>query len=131
MTATSHINESADAKKRLVCFFFEPAFIHGGRTGPGVAVLVGPRWTPYLRTRMGLKHEPFFVRPALPHEPTTFPNGHPFAWVYRKPTEASADEARWLNPSDLVTFESALDAAQAEARHLEQLLLPGVAECVP
>lgn len=129
MIATNPDGVAAGSKNRIVRFFFEPAFNYGGRTSPSVAVLVGPRWTPYLRIRIGLMGEPFFERAAMAHEPDTFPNGHPFAWVYRTPAEASADEARWLNAEDLGRFDAGLQAAQAAAKHVEQLQLPGLVEC--
>lgn len=111
---------------RYVRYYFEPAFAHGGRTGPSVVVLVGPRWTPFLRTRMGLKSQAFFERAAMAHEPNTFPNGHPFAWVYRNPAEAAADEARWLVEADMDRFNAGLLAAHADLMPAEQLPLPGV-----
>lgn len=62
--------------------------------GPFVLLIMTARWPPYLRRLAGIDMEPMVRRPALPAEPQTLVNGHPFAWAYRKPLQLLADEVR-------------------------------------
>ena len=110
-------------------FFFQPEFSHGSRTGASVIVIVGPRWTRFLLSRMGLTGAPFFERVAFTHEPENFPNGQPFAWVYRNPSQASADEARWLDAADLARFTRSLNEAQSRTALPAQGPIPESTEC--
>lgn len=105
---------------RTADFFFMPAYTPGAADpcaagAPCVIVLVGPKWTRFLRRRIGLAQEPFFSRPALQHEPDLFPSGQPFAWIYRKPLEVLLEERRWLGADQLQRLQAALDAAMAAA----------------
>ena len=101
---------------RITSFFFEPEFEREGVIGPCVIVLVGPKWTGFLRRRLGLRVQAFFERGALAHEPSAFASGHPFAWLYGVPEQVLLDEQRWLPPSELERLSLALQCEMASAR---------------
>src|SRR5438105_3559455 len=110
--ASCEMGMSPDSASRRAEFYFEPDFDAGGSPCPCVVVLIGPRWNRYLRGRIGISGPAFFERPALDHEPNTFPSGHPFAWVYRRPDEVLLDERRWMTAADHLRISSALEGAR-------------------
>jgi hypothetical protein len=88
---------SGEASARMTEFYF--CADYQGK-GPRVLVLTGPVWRPAMRKHYGASGEPFYARPALAHEHSTFPNGHPWGWVY-KPGEVALDEIRWSSQQEV------------------------------
>lgn len=119
-----HAGEAARARRRASFFLAQLP----GESGLVVAILVGPRWTPFLRRQSHIHGEPFFERDALASEPDLHANGHPFGWFYRSVEELLLDEARWLAPAQLRSLMSRLEgvvlqpAPQGLNARLEQLL---------
>lgn len=93
-------------------FFYRADF--GGK-GPCVVMITSRRWNGYLLRQAGLDGDPFFERPARAVEPDTHPNGHPWAWLYRRPELALADEARVLDAAGLERFAHQLERAVRSA----------------
>jgi hypothetical protein len=93
------------ADGRAAEFYFCPNF---KQKGPRVLLLVGPAWKEAMRKHYGAPGKPFFVRPAMPHEPNTYPNGHPWGWAC-KPEEILLDEARWTPPQTVELMQRLLD----------------------
>jgi hypothetical protein len=85
-----------------------------GESGLVVAILVGSKWTDFLRRHSHITGEPFFEREALPGEPDLHPNGHPFGWFYRSVEELLLDEARWLSPGQLRELMRRLEGVELQ-----------------
>jgi hypothetical protein len=81
-------------------------------------VLAGRRWNPFLLRQAGVQGQPFFKRDSLPHEPETFKNGHPYAWLYRNPEDLLKDEKRWLDEKQLEAFSQAVSDVMASTEVL-------------
>jgi len=90
-------------------FYFQPDY---GDRGDCFVVLAGARWTSFLVRRAGIQVEPFFQRDSLAHEPDTFKNGHPYAWLYRSADDLLRDERRWMAADELAALAAAVDRVQ-------------------
>lgn len=105
---------------RRTAYYFEPRL--QGREA--VVVLVDTRWTPFLLRQAGFTAPPILERKSIDGEPDLHANGHPFAWVYFRPSEAVLDEARLAGMESAEALEMAITearrAAQAAALQLAQ-----------
>ena len=81
--------------------------------GPRVVLLTGSRWTARMAAHCGITDAPFFVRQARASEPETYPNGHPWGWVY-KPDDVVKDESRYLDQESLAALVASLEVAKAK-----------------
>lgn len=67
----------------------------------------------------GISSEPFFVRERRSTEPDTYPNGHPWGWVYQI-ADVLKDEVRWLTADQYQDFDAALERDLARLDELDR-----------
>lgn len=75
-------------------------------------LLCGSRWRPAMMAHYGAIGEPFYVRPRRKSEPETYPNGHPWGWVYTV-QDALKDEVRQMSAEQFAQFKERLGQAVA------------------
>jgi hypothetical protein len=104
-------------RERPAAYYFCPDYCG---QGPRVVLLVGTAWREPMRRHYGVNRAPFSSRSASPSEPSTYPNKHPWGWVFA-PANAHKYEAHFRPPEALEEFELALrreiDMATPEALH--------------
>lgn len=100
---------------KLTKFCFQRNF---SDKGDCFLVLAGSKWTNYLLQRNGISGEPFFERESLKHEPEAFPNGHPYAWIYRNLEDLLRDECRWSTEAQLQDLRKLAESAVAAAEQM-------------
>lgn len=66
----------------------------------------------------GVHSAPFFVRESRTTEPETYPNGHPWGWVYQI-ADVLKDEVRWLTPEQYEELDTSLHREMARLDDLE------------
>ncbi len=103
---------------RMTRFYFQPDMPGKGDT---FVVLAGRRWTKFLREYIGVLAEPFYERPCLEHEPDSFENMQPSAWIYRSADLLVKDEQRWLTSEQVLTFAAAARNAKDDADRVRAL----------
>lgn len=97
-------------------FFLCPNYQGKGRK---VLLISGKRWTDAMLKHTGISSEPFFVRERRSTEPDTYPNGHPWGWVYQI-ADVLKDEVRWLTADQYQDFDAALERDLARLDELDR-----------
>lgn len=86
---------------RPACYYFSASYRNAE---PRVILLVGRIWRAAMRKHYGLDQPHFFCREAYAGEPDTYPNRHPWGWVFRPEAVLQYEQASGMDATLLQHF---------------------------